>query len=210
LTKKQKYYVVWEGNLPGIYTSWEECQKQITGYKSPKYKAFQTLAEAEFAKNSKYTNFVKQSVKSSQSKGLQPASGIIADSICVDAACSGNPGLMEYQGVETHTKRPIFHQGPFKDGTNNIGEFLGLVHALAWLQKNQNGHTVVYTDSKTAISWVKNKKAKTKLDQTRNNAILFELIERAEKWLKLNQYTNQIVKWNTESWGEIPADFGRK
>jgi hypothetical protein len=37
-----------------------------------------------------------------------------------------------------------------------------------------------------------------------------EMIERAEKWLKENRYSNKIVKWETELWGEVPADFGRK
>ena len=117
---------------------------------------------------------------------------------------------MEYQCVETMSKKQIFHQGPFKDGTNNIGEFLGLVHALALLKKHENDHTAIYTDSITAISWVKNKKAKTNLALTKHNEVIFDLIARAESWLKNNSFKNKIIKWNTESWGELPADIGRK
>ncbi len=131
-------------------------------------------------------------------------------SISVDAACSGNPGIMEYQGVETNTKRRLFHQGPFRDGTNNIGEFLALVHGLGYLKKHGYDSVPIFTDSVTAMAWVRNKKAKTKLDRTAHNAILFDLIERAENWLKTNTYNNPILKWDTENWGEIPADFGRK
>ena len=133
----------------------------------------------------------------------------VKDSIAVDAACSGNPGLMEYQGVYTKTGELLFHQGPFKNGTNNIGEFLALVHGLAFL-KQRNSSLPIYTDSKTALAWIKNKKAKTLLEKNAENAILFELIERAEKWLKENSYTTEVLKWKTEIWGEIPADFGRK
>jgi ribonuclease HI len=209
VAKKQKYYVVWEGNMPGIYNSWEECQDQIKGHPSAKYKAFESFGEAEFAFKRNYFEFVKKAAKSTTVKN-QSKSDIVADSISVDAACSGNPGLMEYQCVETISGKLIFRKGPFKEGTNNIGEFLGLVHALALLKKLENSHTSIYTDSMTAMSWVKNKKAKTKLTPTPDNAELFELITRAESWLKTNTFPNKIIKWNTESWGEIPADFGRK
>ena len=209
VAKKQKYYVVWEGNMPGIYNSWEECQNQIKGHPSAKYKAFDSLADAEFASKRNYFEFVKKATNNTTTKN-QSKSEIIADSISVDAACSGNPGLMEYQCVETISKKLLFHKGPFKEGTNNIGEFLGLVHALALLKKHNNTHTSIYTDSITAISWVKNKKVKTNLTPSPNNTELFDLMSRAELWLKTNTFVNKIIKWNTESWGEIPADFGRK
>ena len=209
MAKKQKYYVVWEGITPGIYSSWDECQQQIKGYATAKYKSFDSLAEAEFAKNRNYYEFVVKSSKTESNK-KESKENILKDSISVDAACSGNPGIMEYQCVETHSGKRIFHQGPFDQGTNNIGEFLALVHALAMLKKMNNDHTAIYTDSVTAMSWVRNKKVKTNLEMSTKNKNLFELIERAETWLKTNNYKNKIVKWNTESWGEIPADFGRK
>lgn len=201
--------MVWEGNVKGIYNSWEECQMQIKGHPSAKYKAFDSLAEAEYANKRNYFEFVKKTVKQADNK-KQSTSAIITDSISVDAACSGNPGDMEYQCVETISGNVIFHEGPFKEGTNNIGEFLGLVHALALLKKLNNHHTSIYSDSITAISWVKKKKAKTNLMETEKNSELFELIERAEIWLKTNTFENKIIKWDTQSWGEIPADFGRK
>ena len=116
---------------------------------------------------------------------------------------------MEYRGVDTLSGKEIFRQGPYFDGTNNIGEFLAIVHGLALLKK-KNSNLPVYTDSMTAISWVRKRKANTKLELTARNAILFELIERAEKWLKTNTWSNPILKWETQCWGEIPADFGRK
>ena len=131
------------------------------------------------------------------------------ESLSVDAACSGNPGIMEYRGVYSKTGEEIFHQGPFKYGTNNIGEFLALVHGLAFL-KQKNSPLPIYTDSKTAIAWVRLKKAKTKLEKKESNAVLFELVARAEIWLQNNKFTTPIIKWETSVWGEIPADFGRK
>jgi len=128
----------------------------------------------------------------------------------VDAACSSKGGMMEYQGVNTATGKQIFHQGPFKDGTNNIGEFLALVHGLALCKKKGWDDIPIYSDSITAISWVRRKKANTKLDISEENRELFDMIRRAEDWLKANTFTNRILKWETKVWGEIPADFGRK
>jgi len=68
----------------------------------------------------------------------------------------------------------------------------------------------VYSDSRNAILWVKNRKCKTLLKPVPANAPLFELIARAEKWLHENTYANPVLKWDTAEWGEIPADFGRK
>ena len=131
------------------------------------------------------------------------------DSISVDAASSGNPGVMEYRGVDTKTKKQLFIQGPFEQGTNNIGEFLALVHGLAFL-KQHNSNRIMYTDSRTAMSWVRKKICNSKLERNAKNKPVFDLVDRAVKWLKTNEYSTTIVKWETKAWGEIPADFGRK
>ena len=129
--------------------------------------------------------------------------------IYTDGACSGNPGDMEYRGVYPPTMQEIFRIGPLKKGTNNIGEFLALVHGLALL-KQKGSSLPIYSDSRNAIGWVKKKKCKTLLERVPENEPIFDLIERAEKWLKTNTYTTPILKWETSEWGEIPADFGRK
>jgi ribonuclease HI len=206
--KKQKYYVVWEGRKPGIYTSWVACKAEIDGYKGARYKAFEsrTIAEQALAAGA---DAMLGKPKPKQAK-LPVASGsIIRDSISVDAACSGNPGVMEYQGVETATGEIVFHKGPFPEGTNNIGEFLAIVHALALMKQNDDRRPV-YTDSRTALSWVKHKRVKTMLDANPRTQKLWHLIRRAEKWLEENTWPNRLLKWDTERWGEIPADFGRK
>lgn len=209
--KKTKYYVVWQGHKPGIYDSWEACQAQIKGVAGAQYKAFDNAELAASAFKKSYWAAVGQEKKpaGSSSKTSVSKSAIIWDSISVDAACSGNPGVMEYQGVDTRSKQQIFHKR-FELGTNNIGEFLAIVHALALLQRAGHHQKTIYTDSVTAIKWVKQKKAKTQLEHSAKTAELYEVIERAENWLKNNTYQNPILKWETEAWGEVPADFGRK
>jgi ribonuclease HI len=209
MAKKKKYYVVWEGNEPGIYTSWTECQLQIKGFPNARYKSFTSLEEAQEAfGDSPQSHLRPKGKKKTVSSPALFKEEIEWKSLSVDAACSGNPGKMEYQGVDTATGDQIFHQ-QFQLGTNNIGEFLALVHGLAYL-KQQKDSRPIYTDSKIALGWVQKKKCKTKLAHTSKTARLFELIERAEAWLHKNTYENKILKWNTERWGEIPADFGRK
>lgn len=210
MAKKQKYYVVWDGLTPGIYDSWAKCQQQIKGYPNAKYKSYPSRQAAEEAYASGYSAPSKRSSKSSNRPAPLLEIPYEKNSISVDAACSGNPGIMEYRGVYTTDGTEIFRQGPFHDGTNNIGEFLALVHALAWLKKLGKEDVVVYSDSRTAMAWLRNKKAKTTLRHTSRNKKLFELIHRAEGWLRNNRYSNPVVKWPTEEWGEIPADFGRK
>ena len=208
---KNKYFVVWDGKEPGIYDSWEACKQQIHGYGNAKYKGFESLGEAKQAFLSPCWDYIGKNAKSNTpNPELIAQYGMpVMESLAVDAACSGNPGVMEYQGVYTRTGEVVFKVGPMDDGTNNIGEFLALVHGIALLK--QKGLTMpVYTDSRTALAWLKKKKAKTELEHTFANAKIFNLIERAEKWLAENDYTTEVLKWHTEAWGEIPADFGRK
>ncbi len=211
MAKKKKYYVVWAGQDSGvIYDSWTECQQAVKGVSNARFKSFTSKAEAEAAlqdmdgywgKNRRGTGVKKQKTHDMK--------GVIWESISVDAACSGNPGRMEYQGVDTKTGYQFFHQ-KFELGTNNIGEFLALVHGLAWCQQQGNLDMPIYSDSRIAMGWVKAKKCKTTLKRNAKTARLFDLIQRGESWLKQNTYKNPLLKWETEIWGEIPADFGRK
>ena len=199
----KKFYVVWKGENPGIYFSWSECQNEIKNVKGALYKSFKNLEEAKNAFSNGYEDYKK----SKNIKNLD--NGPDLNSISVDAASSGNPGLMEYQGVDTKTKEVLFKMGPFKNATNNIGEFLALVHGIAMME-NQKKKKIIYSDSITAISWVNKKKCQTKLKRNEENNDVFILIERAILWIKKNNFSVKIKKWETKLWGEIPADFGRK
>lgn len=211
--KKKNFYTVWNGVEPGVYSDWKDCKRQIDGYEGAIYKSFPSKEEAESAFNDNPWKYIGKQAQANVNKtrtiSITNNPEIIKNSIAVDAACSGNPGDLEYRGVYIQTGEEIFRQGPFEMGTNNIGEFLAIVHGLALL-KQKGSNIPIYTDSANAIIWIKNKKCKTKLERLPENQTLFYMIERAEKWLKENTYTTQIIKWETKKWGEIPADFGRK
>ena len=202
----KKVYVVWKGRKTGVFDTWEECKGAIEGYTGAQYKGFENRTQAEYAyahptKVKSGYNKTKRSVRTSTAQ-------IVWDSLSVDAACSGNPGVMEYQGVHTKSKKTIFHQ-KYPLGTNNIGEFLAIVHGISYL-KTKGVKLPIYTDSRTAMSWVRNKKCKTKLPENAKTKSLFDVIRRAEAWLRENSFDTPILKWDTKGWGEIPADFGRK
>lgn len=235
----KKYYVVWQGRKPGIYDTWAECEAQVKGAAGARFKSFKTRMEAERAFEDpmeqsavvpSHPNAASHSMgkskhaASSVRKAMQglenPPSDrtdtvlplpleVTADAWAVDAACSGNPGPMEYRGVDLATGATVFHFGPVH-GTNNIGEFLAIVHALALLKQKGICKTI-YTDSRNALLWLKARKCRTKLARTPRTEQLFQLIERAERWLHDNDYSDiPIRKWETHLWGEVPADFGRK
>lgn len=205
-----KFYVVKTGKNPGIYTSWAECEAQVKGVKGAKFKSFSTEKEAKYALENGWESSGKKSSSAKHKNAAITTDDYIKESISVDAACSGNPGLMEYRGVNTATGEVIFATDVFPEGTNNIGEFLAIVDGLKYLADLKSS-VPIYTDSITAMAWVRNKKAKTTLALNNNTRELLWHIDQAEKWLEEHpDYPNQIIKWNTKSWGEIKADYDRK
>ncbi len=217
---KKKFYVVWHGVNPGIYDSWTDCKLQINGFEGAVYKSFDSKEEAEKAYSSPPYLYIGTQKKAETAKPsadvpqdrhdtvLPLPPEVPAEALAVDAACSGNPGPMEYRGIYLRTGETVFHFGPVY-GTNNIGEFLAIVHALA-LMKQKGIRMPVFSDSRNAISWIKQKQCKTKLERNARTEELFRMIERAEGWLKANPSGIFVHKWETDRWGEIPADFGRK
>ena len=212
---KQKFYVVWRGRKPGVYDSWDDCKQQVEGFGEAAYKAYATLEDAEeaFWRGKEEAQPAQAVAGQDDKKGGTPLPAAAPrpydeDAIAVDAACSGNPGPMEYRGVDLRSGRELFHLGPMH-GTNNIREFLAIVHALALLKK-QGVKRTVYSDSRNALIWVRQKQCKTRLERNAQTEGLFQLIDRAVIWLRNNKIEVPLLKWQTKEWGEVPADFGRK
>jgi len=223
---KQKHYVVWVGKAPGVYTSWADCQSQTNGYYNAKYKAYPTKEEAAAAyKDGWEKHWGKSGTKSGSSTKAQVASKqgtfqkkqaiskdvgeIDYNSISVDVGTNGNPGPTEYKGVDTQTGETLFAVGPIAKGTNNLGEFLAIVHALAYIKKTGIDKSI-YSDSLIAMKWIKQKKVATTLARDESTKEIWELVDRATYWLNHNTYSTKIMKWQTKTWGEIKADYGRK
>ena len=213
-SRRRKYYVVWAGHSTGVFDSWEECKLQTANYPGARFKSFDSQQEAIEAyrgdPDQYLTLFKAMAHRPKQVVNYDAIPEIVPGSIAVDAACSRNPGPVEYRGVDITTGTQLFHVGPLAGGTNNMGEFLALVHALAWLEQIKRPDITIYSDSRTAMAWVRNRHARTSITPTKANEQIRQLVQRAETWLQTHTPANRIVKWETEKWGEIPADFGRK
>ncbi|KGN67842.1 viroplasmin family protein [Porphyromonas sp. COT-108 OH1349] len=216
--KSKKTYIVWSGRTPGIYLSWNDCKKEVIGVDGAKYKSFEDISEQEAeaileAGASAYLSTKRSSTERKTSNILQEGvkeKEVDWQSIAVDAACSGSPGKMEYRGVWTSSGKALFSSKIYPCGTNNIGEFLAIVHALAWME--QQGHNfTIYSDSRTAMVWIRKKECGSKLAKNSKTELLWSHIRRAEEWLRIHDLSKyKILKWETDRWGEIPADYGRK
>ncbi len=214
--KSSKFYAVFQGRATGLFSTWADCEAQVKGYAGAKFKSFPTQAEAEAALNNfdhhqspRWHTPPGQPKSPPKSQLVLPVTTFDPDSLAVDASCIGNPGPVEYRGVWVATGEEVFAVGPLAWGTNNLGEFLAIVTGLQYLQA-QNLLNPIYSDSRTAMAWVRNRQVKTQLARRRDNQPLFEQVAQALDWLQHHHYENPIYKWETEQWGQIPADYGRK
>ena len=217
----KRFYVVWTGRHPGVYDNIDDAMEQVDDYPGASFKSYASAEEATdayrkgAARNDRndigalLLNAQRQNIPQGGKPDYMQFPEIDLNGWAVDAACAGNPGRMEYRGVELMTGREIFRVGPFDKSTNNIGEFLAIVHALALMASRGERHTI-YSDSMTGMSWVRNRKVKTQLKREASTEKSFQMMERALSWLNTHSYDVKIRKWDTDRWGEVPADFGRK
>ncbi len=116
----RKFYVVWTGHAPGIYDSWEECEDQVKNFPGARYKAFPTQEEATraFRGDDKEEMYALRAIAAHAAPiiNYDAFPEICKDAIAVDAACAGNPGRMEYRGVDVATGAELFHFGPVEKG----------------------------------------------------------------------------------------------
>lgn len=204
---KTKHYTVWKGRKPGVYNTWQECKEQTDGYEGARYKAFPTREAAEKALSEDYHDYIDLT---GAGKTKTAEGDWERNAIAVDASCTGNPGETEFRGVDLTTGETVFTSKTYKKGTNNIGEVLAVVKALEILRRNGDSERIVYTDSQTAIAVARSGKMKCTLQRDSSSAEILDALEAALKMLEKNEYKTEIRKWDTERWGEIPADFGRK
>lgn len=218
-TKKiLKKYIVWKGRIPGVYDTWQECERQVKGV-SAVYKSYSgiSLEEARRIYNAgpksdlaDYGRKDPDTHRKAHSDSKPQKAAPPPSSWAVDAATSHNPGPMEYRGVDIDTGQVLFASKVYPLGTNNIGEFLAIVHAIALMCRTGERH-VIFSDSRNALSWVRKGVCKTQLPHNAETNELFDVIDRAVAFLKkVNLLEFDLRKWPTDTWGEIPADYGRK
>lgn len=124
--------------------------------------------------------------------------------LCSDGFCLGNPGPggARVLAVDGPGCKPrLIMQVQFFEATNNLMEFVGAA-AMSAIP----GYSAYYTDSTTAIAWVRNKQVNT----TFNIQSDIKLMTLINNLLRSLPAISVLEKWDTKNWGEIPADFGNK
>jgi len=212
-----KYYVVRNGKKKWIFDSWDETKVIVEWFQNAKYKSFDDYDIAKKSFDMWYDVFFGQRDKKvkKDKKEIIKNKKILTPSICVDASCMGNPGNLQYQIVDTGNLCNIYKSPIFEHWTQNIWEYMAIVHWMMILSENDfyKKYKIIYSDSNTAISWIVNKKPKTSLIRDIYNIKLKNQFEKTNKWLLENteKIKNiQVIKRETKYRWEILADFGRK
>ncbi|MFT7299656.1 MAG: ribonuclease HI [Porticoccus sp.] len=153
-----KYYVVWIGHKPGIYTTWAEAEKQVKGFPKANFKSFPSkkLAEEAFS--------CEPAAPSKPTQQHEPIARVTDETftadvdIFCDGACDPNPGKAG-TGIATYKKGKLdqLWYGLYNpSGTNNTAELLGLHYSLLKAKTiAESGDSVtIHCDSKYSIDCI--------------------------------------------------------
>lgn len=201
--KQKKYYVVWVGTSPGIYHTWEDCERQVKWYPGAKFKSFPSLEQAKAA----FSDGADAGTNRPQVALRQ------GTYLTVDAAYSHKTKILEWRGVlvEEGTTREVFRSPEYQGGSANVGEFLAIIDGIQYLTKR--GLTMsIYSDSRNAQTWIRAKRHSSTVSLSEP---LQALLNAANDFLAKGGYQSvaskiTLLDWDTKSRGEIPADFNRK
>lgn len=211
---KKKHYVVWVGRTTGIFGNWADTEAQIKGFSGALYQSYKTIEEATAAFNAGSPNaaatVISQSKSAAKVNVLPPAGKPTHECLTVDGAFSGSTKVMEYRCVMNVSGEVIFRSKPFVGGSNNLAEFLALIGAMRYRDSIGEPLLDIYSDSKTALAWVRDKQLNTTIDIDSLDPVVQGRITAAMRYLKANPPPKNLKKWDTAAWGEIPADYGRK
>ena len=90
-------------------------------------------------------------------------------------------------------------------GTNNIAEYLAMIHLAALLAARGDSTTPIYTDSKNTLAWLRRGGSRTTLTRRPDTAATLDLLARADAWLAANgPIRNPILKWPHRAVGRNP------
>ena len=149
-----KYYAVKKGYKTGIFTSWPECLKNVSGYSGAIYKSFSSKKDAE--------NFMNESILSKScpifKKEIFSNNGNSnTKNVFTDGSCKKKVGgyAVVYNGEELEI---ISGYVPYKPCTNNIAELFAIKRAI----ENYKSDIVINTDSEYSINVLTGNKNYTK------------------------------------------------
>lgn len=207
MAKKNKYYAVAAGKVPGIYTQWfgpKGAEIQVRGFAGARYKGFSSLSEAkqfiETASASPHNHHASQKRSSRKRRmGAEASTHRIDENgkvvIYTDGGALNNPGPGGYGVVITNKGKSKELSKGFRLTTNNRMELLACIEGLKAVP---TGETIVlYSDSKYVVDGITKGWAKRWRDngwmRTKNEPAI-----NADLWsklLKLNEKRKVTYCW---------------
>ncbi len=148
-----KYYAVKAGRKPGIYTTWDDCQKQVTGYSNAAFKSFKTKAEAEA--------FIGETIalpgdSKEKDEGLDLS---VADVVAyVDGSYDAKTNrfsygcVIFYDGKEEHFSKEVFDES-LATMHNVAGEIKGAETAMRYAISKNAKSLAIYHDYEGIAKW---------------------------------------------------------
>jgi len=162
----KKFYVVWQGRKPGIYTDWPTCLQQVDKFTGARYKSFPSLADAQSAfeggSSSAGTSSKSKNKSNASSVKTYTAKEVLAfdayTKIFTDGGCEPNPGEAG-SGLALYCENELTQlwYGLYNPmGTNNTAELNALHQALLIAKREINAKRTVaiFCDSKYSIQCV--------------------------------------------------------
>ncbi len=151
---KKKFYAVAAGLKPGIYDTWPEAQKQVTGYAGAKFKGFTDRTEAEAWLHNPQYNQAPVRKKSATSTKPPPQPCRLGEiNIYTDGGCSHNPGPGGYGAILVYDDMELEICGGFQLTTNNRMELMACIMALQHLELRDRPITI-WSDSSYVVNGI--------------------------------------------------------
>lgn len=147
---ERKYYSVREGRKPGIYSTWDECKKQVIGYTGAQYKKFATLEEAQMFLIEKSASDEKEI----ESLEHNEASVYVDGSFDLDSV-SYSYGVVILTRGGKHTLSGREYDPEMAQMRNVSGELKGAVAAMEWAMLNNIERVYIHYDYTGIERWAK-------------------------------------------------------
>lgn len=152
---KSKFYAVRKGKNTGIFKSWDECKKQVHGFKKAEYKSFKTLKKAEeYLEGKKSINEIYGEDIDNEIKNKETLLAY------VDGSFSKKHNKYSYGCVILEHNNQVELYGIGKNEElasmrNVAGELLGSITAIKWAIKNSYKKIIIHYDYTGIEYWAK-------------------------------------------------------
>lgn len=143
-----KYYAVKNGYHIGIYNTWEECRKEVSGYSGAEYKSFSKLEDARAYMGINEQLSLFDEIKTEPNTAVAYVDG----SYNIQSHLFGC-GVVIFWNGEEHTISRAFDDPELALMRNVAGEIEGAKLAMTWCLQRGIGELDIYYDYEGVEKW---------------------------------------------------------